>query len=160
MPSYDITDHAIIDATPEQIFQVLVDEYAGRTHWWTQVESKPIGDIPFGQVGAVCTVTVRNHGTARFTWRTARIIEDHLIRFEYLDGDLVGYGDLKLEPVGDKTRIEYHWKVKTRGKAHIIAPLLNIKKRHSEVIHAGFKALNEQFTSPQAGRVPQSHTIA
>jgi len=150
MPSYDVTDEAIIDATPERVFRALVDEYAGLTHWWAQVESRPVGDIPFGQVGAICTVTVRNHGTARFSWRTAEILENHFIRFEYLDGDLVGYGDLKLEPVGDKTRVEYRWRVKTRGKAHIIAPLLNIRRRHSEVIRAGFRALGEELATAQA----------
>jgi len=143
MPSYDVTDQAIIDAPPEKVYAALVDEYAGITHWWTQVESKPIGDIPFGQVGAVCRVTVRNHGFARFTWRTADILENNYIRFEYLDGGLVGYGDLRLEPVGDKTRIEYRWRVKTRGVANIIGPLLSLRRRHSEVIRAGFLALND-----------------
>ena len=57
MPSYDTTDYAIIDATPVWVFRVLSDEYAGRTHWWTEVECRPIGDIPFGQVGAICTST-------------------------------------------------------------------------------------------------------
>ena len=142
MSSYNVIDSAHIDATPEQVFHLLVDEYAGHTHWWTQVESKPVGDIPFGEVGAVCTVTVRNRGTARFSWKTTRIVENRLFRFEYLEGDLVGYGDLTLEPVGDRTRIEYHWQVKTRGKASILGPLLNIRKRHSQVIRAGFEALN------------------
>ena len=53
MSSYDVTDSAVIDATPERVFALLVDEYAGRTHWWTQVESKPVGDIPFGELDAV-----------------------------------------------------------------------------------------------------------
>lgn len=145
MPAYDVTDTAIISGTPEQVFRALFDEYSGNTHWWTQVESTPVGDIPFGQVGAVSTVVVRNHGKARFSWRTAEIRENNFIRFEYLKGDLAGYGDLKLEPMGDnRTRISYHWQVRTRGKAHIIGPLLNIKKRHSQVIQAGFRALDEQ----------------
>ena len=147
MPSYDLTDAAVIDATPEHIFRALLDEYSGVTHWWTQVESKPVGDIPFGQVGAACTVTVRNRGTAHFTWKTVEIIENRFIRFEYVDGDLVGYGDLTLDSVGDTTRIEYHWRITTRGKANILGPLLNIKKRHSQVIQAGFRLLNERVTS-------------
>lgn len=145
MPSYDITDDAMIDATPERVYRALSEEYAGNTHWWTEVESRPVGEIPFGQVGAVCVVTVRNHGTARFSWRTAEIIEDHYIRFEYLDGDIAGFADMRLEPVGDKTRVEYRWRVKTRGKANIIGPLLNLKKRHSEVMHSGFRKLNEHM---------------
>jgi uncharacterized protein YndB with AHSA1/START domain len=145
VPAYDVTDEAILNATPERVFRALVDEYAGVTHWWKQVESKPVGDIPFGQVGAVCTVTVRNHGTARFTWRTAEILENHRIRCEYLEGDLTGYGDLTLEPVGQATRIEYRWRVKTRGRANILGPLLNLKRRHSEVIQAGFRALAQHL---------------
>jgi len=154
MSSYDVTDSAVIDATPGRVFALLVDEYAGRTHWWTQVESKPVGDIPFGEVGAVCTVTVRNHGTAHFSWKTTEIVENRFFRFEYLEGDLVGYGDLKLDPQGDKTRIEYRWRVKTRGKANILGPLLNIRKRHSQVIQAGFAALNAQVArgTESAGR--------
>lgn len=148
MPSYDVTDHALLDATPERVFHILLDEYAGRTHWWTHVESVPVGDIPFGEVGAVCVVTVRNHGTARFSWKTTQIVENRFFRFEYLDGDLAGHGDLKLEPVDDQTRIEYRWRVTTRGKANILGPLLNIRKRHSEVIVAGFRALAEQVALP------------
>jgi uncharacterized protein YndB with AHSA1/START domain len=147
MPSYDATDFAIIDATPDRVFRALSDEYAGRTHWWTEVECRPLGDIPFGQAGAICASTVRNHGVARFKWRTAEIVDGHYIRFEYLDGDIVGYADVRFEPVGDKTRVEYRWRVKTRGKASILGPLLNIKKRHSEVMQSGFRKLNEWFAS-------------
>lgn len=152
MPSYETTDVAIINAAPERVFRALSDEYAGKTHWWTEVESTPVGDIPFGQVGAVCVVTVRNGGgVARFKWRTVEIIDDHYIRFEYFDGDIAGYADMRLEPVGDKTRVEYHWRVKTRGKANILGPLLNIKRRHAEVMQSGFRKLNEQLASPVAG---------
>ncbi len=148
MPSYDVLDTALVNASPERVFRALVDEYAGVTHWWTQVESVQVGEIPFGQPGAICTVTVRNHGTARFSWRTAEILENHSIRFEYLKGGLVGYGDLTLEPEGDRTRIGYHWRVKTRGTASIVGPLLNLERRHSEVIQAGFRALAEQVARP------------
>ena len=147
MPTYETTDFAIIDATPERVFRALTDEYAGRTHWWTEVECKAVGDIPFGQVGAVCTSTVRNRGVARFKWRTAEIVEGQYIRFEYLEGDIAGYADLTLEPIGDKTRVEYRWRVRTRGTASIIGPLLNIKKRHSELMRSGFRKLNAYLAS-------------
>ncbi len=153
MPSYEAIDQALIHATPERVFRALVDEYSGVTHWWTPVEAKPIGEIPFGQVGAVSRVTVRNHGTARFTWKTTEIVENRLFRFEYLDGDLSGFGDLRLEPEGDATRISYLWKVKTRGRAHILGPLLNIRKRHSEVIQEGFRALAEELARREQSAV-------
>lgn len=137
----------MIDATPEVVFRALSEEYAGVTHWWTEVESTPVGGIPFGQVGAVCVVTVRNHGTARFSWRTAEIVNDQYMRFEYLDGDIAGFADVRFEPEGDRTRVEYRWRVKTRGKASIIGPLLNLKKRHSEVMQSGFRKLNEHLTA-------------
>jgi len=152
MPSYDTTDSAIIDATPDRVFRAFSDEYAGRTHWWTEVECRPLGDIPFGQVGAICSSTVRNHGVARFKWRTAEIVDDHYIRFEYLDGDIAGYADVRFEPVGDKTRVEYRWRVKTRGKANVLGPLLNIEKRHSEVMQSGFRKLNEWLASDSTRR--------
>jgi len=143
MPTYETTDVAMINATPSRVFAALSDEYAGRTHWWTEVNSSQIGDIPFGQVGAVCAVEVRTHGiTARFKWRTSEIIDDHYIRFEYHEGDIAGYADLRLVPDGEATRVEYHWRVKTRGKAHILGPLFNLKKRHQEVMLSGFAKLN------------------
>jgi uncharacterized protein YndB with AHSA1/START domain len=151
MPTYETTDFAIIDGTPERVFRALSDEYAGRTHWWTEVECRPVGDIPFGQVGAICTSTVRNRGVARFKWRTDEIIEDRYIRFEYLDGDIAGYADLRLEPLGDKTRVEYRWRVKTLGKASILGPLLNLKKRHSEVMRSGFAKLDAYLAATPPG---------
>jgi uncharacterized protein YndB with AHSA1/START domain len=147
MPTYETTDIAIIDATPERVFRALTDEYAGKTHWWTEVQSTAVGDIPFGQPGAICVVTVRSRGVAHFKWRTAEIIDDHYIRFEYLEGDIAGFADLTLEPLGDKTRVEYRWRVKTRGKANIIGPLLNLKKRHSVVMLSGFRKLNDHLAS-------------
>jgi uncharacterized protein YndB with AHSA1/START domain len=155
MPTYETTDFAIIDAAPERVFRALTDEYAGRTHWWTEVECTPVGDIPFGHVGAICRSTVRNRGVARFEWRTAEIISDRYIRFEYLEGDIAGYADMRLEPLGDKTRVEYGWRVRTRGKASIIGPLLNLKKRHSEVMQSGFCKLNKYLAS-----VPDESGIA
>jgi uncharacterized protein YndB with AHSA1/START domain len=146
VPSYDVTDEAIIEAPPARVFRALLDEYAGVTHWWTQVESTPIGDVPFDQVGAKCRVTVRNHGAAHFTWKTIEVVENRLMRFEYVDGDIVGHGDLTLDPAGDGTRIAYRWRVRTRGLASIAGPLLGISRRHSEVIQAGFRAL-EEFTA-------------
>lgn len=152
MPSYDVTDFAIVDATPERVFAALADEYAGRTHWWTEVRCRMEGDIPFGEVGAICASSVHNIATAHFKWRTSEVIQDHYIRFEYLEGDVEGYADMKLEPVGvDKTRVEYRWRVKTRGKANIIGPLVNIKKRHSEVMHSGFRKLNEYLAEADRG---------
>jgi uncharacterized protein YndB with AHSA1/START domain len=145
MPVYDITDSAVIAATPERVFRALSDEYAGKTHWWTEVDSRPVGDIPFGQPGAVCVVTVRSRGVAHFKWRTAEFVDDQYMRFEYLDGDIEGFADLTLEPVGEETRVEYRWRVKTRGKANIIGPLLNLKKRHSEVMRSGFRRLGEHL---------------
>lgn len=146
MPSYDVIDEAIINAPSERVYRALVDEWSGVTHWWSQVEAKPIGDIPFGQVGAVCSSTVRNRGTARFKWRLTEVDPGRFMRSEYFEGPLIGYGDVRLEPVGeDKTRISYHWQVRTRGIGNILGPMLNIKKRHSEVIQNGFRALGEHL---------------
>ena len=143
MPSYETTDIAIINATPSQVFRALSDEYAGKTHWWTEVDSHQVGDVPLGEVGAVTVVSVHNRGiTARFKWRTAEIIDGHYIRFEYHEGDIAGYADLRLLAEGETTRVEYHWSVRTRGKANILGPLFNLKKRHQEVMQSGFAKLN------------------
>ena len=62
MPKYDVTDEAIINASPKVVYQALIDEMDGKTDWWHPYHITTVRDgASFGQVGAVHDNAVRIH---------------------------------------------------------------------------------------------------
>lgn len=144
MKTYSAVDEAIIHAAPSVVFRALLDECAGVTHWWApHVRVTPVSDPPFDHVGATARSAVRDGVTAHFLWRIAAIEPDRLIRIEYAEGDLVGEGTLTMEPVAEGTLLRYDWHTQTNSwRAHILAPILDMGKRHSAVMERGFEGLD------------------
>jgi hypothetical protein len=149
MPTYSAVDEAVVHASPSVVFAALLDECAGRSHWWApHVRITPVGDPPFDHVGATARSAVRNGVTARFLWRLAAIEPDRLIRIEYAEGDLVGVANLTVEPVPEGTLLRYDWNVRPSSlRARILAPLLGMGKRHSDLMMRGVEGLERYLAS-------------
>jgi uncharacterized protein YndB with AHSA1/START domain len=160
VPRYSAVDEAIITACPRVVFRALIDECSGATSWWAPwVRVTSADGARFDRVGATARSEVHNLVTARFTWRIAELRENELIAIDYLDGDLVGHGDLTLEPLGEYTQLRYAWDVRTNGlKANLLGPLLRMDRRHSQVVVAGFEGLNAYLgdASAQTGSEPSA----
>jgi ribosome-associated toxin RatA of RatAB toxin-antitoxin module len=95
-------------------------------------------------VGAILDITVHHAGTTRFAAKTTEIIENQLIRVEFVEGDFVGEGKWTFDPENGRTKIWFRWKVRpNRLLTRVISRFIDIGKLHSEVTQAGFEGLNE-----------------
>lgn len=149
MQTYSAVDEAVIHASVPVVFAALLDECAGRSHWWApHVCITPVSDPPFDHVGATARSVVRSAGVAaRFLWRIVAIEPNRLITIEYAEGDLVGAGSLILEPTPEGTRLRYDWQVRpTSLRARILAPILGMDRQHSKLMDRGFEGLEAYVT--------------
>lgn len=144
MKTYSAVDEAIIHAKPPVVFAALLDECNGVSGWWRpHVRVTPVSDPPFDHVGATARSAVKSGVTVHFLWRILDIEPDKLIRIEYAEGDLVGVGTLTLEPVPEGTLLRYDWHTRPSSlAARILAPLLGMGRRHSELMRLGFAGLD------------------
>ena len=66
MTAYDVLDEATITAAPAEVVEALLDEAAGRSHWWQPyLRMRQRGDRPPTEIGAVVDITVAG-GLAQF----------------------------------------------------------------------------------------------
>jgi uncharacterized protein YndB with AHSA1/START domain len=137
-------DEAMIDASPDTVFNAVLDECAGITHWWMpQYEIKPRADTPVRKMGMISDVTLHGAGTLRFSWTMTKIAEGKSIEVEY-NGDFVATGEWVFEPADGKTKVKYIWKGRpNRLLVNLAFHFMDTKKLHSEAIQQGFKGLND-----------------
>ena len=110
MPKYDVTDEAIIDALPMDVYKAILDEYAGVTNWWAPIlEFKLRGDIPIDHDGATGDMTSKG---AKCSFKVTKIAEGKSIEMD-IAGDLVGTGTWTFEPADGKTKVKYRSNVRT-----------------------------------------------
>jgi hypothetical protein len=58
MPKIDVTDEAIIDSPPLEVYKTVLDEYSGVTHWFMPILAYKLrGDMPIRE-GAVVDRTI------------------------------------------------------------------------------------------------------
>lgn len=140
-----IVDEAMIDASPEQVFNAVLDEFAGVSHWWLPYfEVKPRAGTPLRRVGMVSDVKIRDIGTPRFTWAVTKIEEGKSIGVDY-SGDFIGTGEWIFQPAEGRTKIKYIWTGRPKRLLFIIvfSTFMDIKKKHSTGFQRGFKSLND-----------------
>jgi len=142
----DVEDEAIIDADPATVSRALIDEAAGRTHWWLPYwEAKPHGDIPPDRVGGMFDIIVRRGVVIRFTAKLVEITDNQL-RWEYVGGAYSGEGIWRFEPAEGKTRLRFRWRVRPMGWLRWLLRVAPSSERkgtsHREVMKAGFAGLN------------------
>ncbi len=137
-------DEAIINASPERVFNAVLDECAGITHWWMPLyEIRPRAGAPSKKIGMVSDVILRGMSTLRFSWTLARMAEGRSIEVAY-NGDFLATGEWVFEPVEGKTRVKYIWKGRPNKLLLSIGFMfMDTKKVHSDAIQRGFKGLSD-----------------
>ena len=152
MITIDVEDTGLIDAEPAAVRAALMDEIAGRTHWWAPyLRCKQRGSIPVDQVGGIFDGVIHSGGFARFTARVIELSEHH-VRLEYTGGDFRGEGTWTLEPEGSKTRVCFHWHVIPAGWLGLMlrfgpgkAGNAGIGDSYHAVMRKAFEGLNRRF---------------
>jgi hypothetical protein len=154
MLEIDAEDEAIIDSDPAAVSKAIIDEAAGRTHWWLpHWQARPRGDIPPGRVGSMFDVTIRSGLTVRFTAKVVEI-NDAGMRIEYVGGAYRGEGTWRFQPANGKTRLRFRWRVRPVGWLSWLLRLSPSSARkaryHHEVMQAAFAGLNRHFNALKA----------
>ena len=162
MTTYDVLDEATIAATPAEIVQALLDEAAGRSHWWQPyLQMRQRGDKPLTEIGAVVDITVNGGGlaqrwaTVHFSGRVAAFEPGRRLVLDYFDGDFRGTAEWTLSPAGTgHTHIAVRWMTDPHGGMRLRAKLADVPSINSSVMQEGFRAI-ERFAAGRKGRRPK-----
>ena len=150
MPKMDVTDEAIIDSSPIEVYKAILNEYSGATNWWMpHLQFKPRGDNRFDCKGAVCDLVARGSGmSAKFSVKVTKLVEAKSIEFDY-SGDFIGTGKWTFEPFDEKTKAQYRLNVRTNKLLFsLVAPFMkNPAKPRSDTMQKGMKALNNYLSN-------------
>ena len=141
---YDVTDEAIINASPDVVFNAVKDEACGKTSWWMpHLSFKPREESSCG-VGDLIDVTVLGKRPIKFTTKTVEIKMNEMVKGNYVEGAYRGEFVWEFKDLDDKTKLSFRWHTKPAGLLlRILAPFLPIEKYHSDVMKAGFNNLNK-----------------
>jgi len=146
MARYDVTDEAIINASPDVVYNAVIAEMDGETNWWMPHRSAKLRERDsYGKVGALVDNIVTVHGKLpiKFTTKTVEVKNDEMVRVAYVEGALREEGLLKFESLEGKTRLSFRWQTSPSGLLlRILAPLLPFEKSHSDETKAGFNNLS------------------
>jgi hypothetical protein len=145
MSNIDFVEEAIVDAKPDVVMKTVLDELAGKTHWWTEMEQKVRGGpLAPGESLENKVVDAVLHGapTTRFTYKVVKLVDSKLIDTDTLSGPYVGKGIWSFEPAdGGKTRIKYAISGHTVGVFSLLPKSMG-HKQHSKSTQNLFKQLN------------------
>lgn len=85
MKEFDVTDEALFDASPRELFAAFMDEASGRSQWWRPtLEIHPRPGMPTARVGSISDVRIpRRRRPIHFTLRLAELVENERARFDY-----------------------------------------------------------------------------
>jgi len=155
MTRYDVSNDAIIAATPTEIVDAFLAEAAGRSRWWQPfVRMRRRGGRPLPELGAMVDITVNigssgqgpRWSTARFCGRVAVFDPAQRLVLEYFDGDFRGTDEWTVEPIdAEHTRIATRWRTDPQGAVRLAARFVDIPGSYSKVMQEGFRAI-ERFT--------------
>jgi uncharacterized protein YndB with AHSA1/START domain len=155
MTKYDVVNEATIAATPAEIVGALLEEAAGRSHWWQpSLRMRQRGDKPLPEIGATVDIAVSIGGglgqrfsSAHFSERVTAYDPDRRLVLEYFDGDFRGTEEWTLHPVdAGHTRIATRWRTDPQGAVRLAARFVDVPGSYSKVMREGFRAI-ERFTA-------------
>jgi uncharacterized protein YndB with AHSA1/START domain len=149
MKTYDLIDEAVIDSTPDAVWDALVSELRGAARWWVPYNTFEPGPLPPDQVGGKVKVTVHVKGVdkggpkLRFTARTRGVEPGRRLTSEYVAGVFRGRSDFVLTPVdgGRRTRLSMHFEGRPHGWLRHLARVKDIGLQHSQATQAAFANL-------------------
>ncbi len=148
MAKIDVTDEAVIDAPPMEVYRVVLDMYAGNAKWIPPTTVYKLrGDIPNVIEGSIVEMTMHDGGVSfKVSCKFTKLVEAKLIE-EEVSGAFVGTGTWTFEPATEgKTKVQYRFNARTNKLLFsILSPFVNIGKKHSESMQQGFKACNSHL---------------
>lgn len=160
MTTYDLADEATIAAIPAEIVRALLDEAAGRSHWWQPfLRMRQRGDTPPTEIGAILDFTLngplgQRWGSASFSGRVTAYEPERRLALDYFDGDFRGTAQWTLHPVDEAhTRIATRWMTDPYGGMRLWSRFVDVPGTQSKVMQEGFRAI-ERFAAEKRAEPP------
>jgi len=149
MRKYDVTDEAVINASPEVVSNALVDMFDGKVNWWLPHLSSKLRSGPsMGEVGTLFDVTVHMAMPLRFTGKTVEIQRPNRVLVHYIGGAFRGEALWTFEKRQDGTMLRLRWQADPANLMTKLASLfVAVGKGHSQVMHKGFANLKQYLSS-------------
>lgn len=142
MARYDITNEAILDASPEVVYNAMID---GSLIKHLPFSIKRRTGSSYDEIGALTDITFHDR-PIKYTEKTVEAKKNEMIRIRYVKGAFRGEGLWKFEKINGKTKISFRWSVRhTEVFLRIMAPFVSIEKRHSDVMRVVFDVFNKYF---------------
>jgi hypothetical protein len=145
MPRVDVTDEAIIESSPINVYNAILNEISGITQrWMPHLQCKSRNGKLIDCEDDIFDATIRPKSIlkARVSCTITKLEEAKSIAIQYA-GDFAGTGLYTFESADEGTRIKFRFNVKFNNPlATLLSPFVNIPKGHSEVMQQGFKACN------------------
>jgi len=143
--TYDVTEEAIIHASPEAVYKAIIDIYDGKAGWWLpDFSSRICHGATSGNEGAVYEVTIHALYPIRFMTKTVGTKKNEMISVDYVDGAFIGHGVWTFENIDGNTKISLRWRTNPGSLfMRMVAPFYPVAKNHSIVMQSGFRKLDQ-----------------
>ncbi len=141
------TDEITIPLPATEVWPVLAD-FGEYSRWWP----KSLGiHVLSGGVELLGTeVEVHPFGGRPFRCRVEAVDMPKRIRMRYFGGFIDGFGEWRLEPLGQETRVIYRLEAKAHGwLVVLLGKVLNLARLHSRSMQAILKNLNHVLDRKQ-----------
>lgn len=150
MTKFDVTDTAVFDASPETIFNAVVDVFDGRDNWWLpHLSSKLRTGSSCREIGTVFDVTVHLMLPVRFTGKTIEVHSPDKLHVQYIRGAFQGDAFWTFEKLKSGTQLCLRWQTSPSGLLLKLASLcIAMDKGHSQVMQKGFANLTQHLGAP------------
>lgn len=138
----DATDEITIPFPATEVWPVLAD-FAVYSRWWPK--SLEIRILSGGMLLGT-EVEIRPAGGRSFRCRVEAVDEPRRIQMRYFGGFIEGFGEWRLEPLGQETRVIYKLEAKAHGwMAVLLGKVLNLGQIHSRSMQLVLQNLSQEL---------------
>ena len=142
MPTTPIqaTDEIMIPLPATEVWPVLAD-FGGYPRWWPK--SLGIRVLSSGEKLLGTEVEIHPFGGRPFRCRVEAVDAPKRIQMRYFGGFIDGFGEWRLEPLGQETRVVYRLEAKAHGWLVVmLGKVLNLAWLHSRSMQTVLQDLN------------------
>ena len=144
------SDEIIIARPATEVWPVLAD-FQGYPRWWPK--SLGIRVLSGGRELLGTEVEVRPFGGRSFRCRVEAVDIPNRIQMRYFGGFIDGFGEWRLEPFGQETRVTYRLEAQASGwMVVLLGKVLDLARLHSRPMQEVLRSLSNVLQATKNGQ--------
>lgn len=144
------SDEIIIPRPATEVWPVLAD-FQGYPRWWPK--SLGIRVLSGGRELLGTEVEVRPIGGRSFRCRVKAVDIPNRIQMRYFGGSIDGFGEWRLEPFGQETRVTYRLEAQASGwMVVLLGKVLDLARLHSRPMQEVLRSLSNVLQATKNGQ--------